>query len=95
MTDLTQRLFERYSEEQKRAELEKDEVGQKVFASIRELLDFLSPSEIVNIPNSAAAKILEAAIHEQKKWSPNEAKVQWNLALNILRDEAISLRLSQ
>ncbi len=95
MTDFTQRLFDRYSEEKENARANSDKIGEKVFFSMEEFIEFVSPNEAVALPDEVAAELVKSAIQKQRKWSPDEAKPKWSLALNILKDEAVSLKISR
>lgn len=93
MSDFTDRLADRYSDESQRASKDSDNLGEKVFDSLVELVDFASDPQVSIMPDEVSASLFESAIRKQKKWSPTDAKAKWGLALNILNDEKVSLRL--
>lgn len=95
MSDFTDRLAGRYAVESMKASETADDLGERVFGSLVELVDFTSDSLVTTMPDEISAELFEDAIKKQHKWSPNEAKPRWGLALDILNDEKVNLSIGK
>lgn len=91
MTDFGKRLADRYEDARTDAEKKSDELAAQVFGYAGRLVNAVTDAPVFSLPDEETVTIVEAAISKQQKWSPEEIKPKWNLALSILNDEKVTL----
>jgi hypothetical protein len=91
MTDFGKRLIDRFEDAREDAEELSDDLAAQVFSYAERLVKAVTDEPLFRLPDEETANIVESAIRKQAKWSPDEVKPKWSLALNILNDEKVTL----
>lgn len=95
MTDFGRKLAEKFEDARDSAQLSNDQWGFHVFSYSERLVRVLTDEAPFPVPDEETVGLVESAIIKQRKWSPDEVKPKWGMALSILNDEKISLRLGR